>query len=62
MERIYKTKEVANMLRVNVVTVNRWLREGTLKGIRVGKLWRITHSQLKEFIEYEFDFMEGGMP
>jgi excisionase family DNA binding protein len=30
------TKEVADLLRVNPVTVTRWLHEGTLTGVKVG--------------------------
>jgi excisionase family DNA binding protein len=30
------TREVADLLRVNPVTVTRWLNEGTLAGVKVG--------------------------
>lgn len=58
MERFYTPEHVARMLRVKVATVHRWLREGTLKGVRIGRLWRITHSQLEDFIGFEFQFMD----
>jgi excisionase family DNA binding protein len=44
----YKVHEAAKLLGVHEITVYRWLREGTLKGIRLGpKLWRIPAAELQ---------------
>ena len=58
MQRLYTPEQVAKVLKVKIPTVHRWLREGTLEGIRVGRLWRITHSQFEDFIGFEFQFMD----
>lgn len=52
----YYTKgEVAKLLRVHPRTVERWLKEGSLKGNKLGSsktsLWRISKAELKKFIE-----------
>jgi len=44
-------RETAEKLKVSEQTVLRWLREGKLKGIRAGKLWRIKEEDLQEFIK-----------
>jgi excisionase family DNA binding protein len=39
-------EQVARQLSVHVRTVRRYLREGTLKGVRIGKQYRITPADL----------------
>ena len=57
-ERFYTPGQVAMLLQVRTITVHRWLREGKLKGFRIGRLWRISHYQLEEFLAFEFDILE----
>jgi len=47
---MYSIDEVASMLGVNRNTVRRMLIRGELKGIKVGRLWRIKEEDLKEFL------------
>ena len=42
-------EEVAALLKVNVVTVQRLLTSGRLQGYKVGRRWRVTHVVLDEF-------------
>ncbi|HRH55416.1 MAG TPA: helix-turn-helix domain-containing protein [Candidatus Paceibacterota bacterium] len=46
--------EVAQLLRVNIRTVERWLKNGSLKGYKLGNgktsLWRIPEVELKNFL------------
>lgn len=53
MKEYYKPEEVAVKLDLNSETVYRWLREGKLKGIKLGdsKLWRIPSEALDEFLK-----------
>jgi len=54
--RYYTPEQIASLLQVNVVTVRRWLKDGRLKGHHLGKkLWRISNTQLEEFLAFEFD-------
>jgi excisionase family DNA binding protein len=51
IERLYTPEEAAEALRVKLRTVMEWLRQGRLKGVKVGgKLWRIRESDLTAFI------------
>lgn len=42
--------EVADFLRVAPNTVYRWCRDGKLTGIKIGKEWRITQTDLNQFL------------
>jgi excisionase family DNA binding protein len=51
-ERLLTPDEAANILRVSSQTVRRWLRNGSIKGTKVGdgRLWRISESTINEFV------------
>lgn len=50
-ETLYTTKEVAEMFKVNEVTVYRWVRSGELTAIRLPRgCYRISADELKKFI------------
>ena len=40
------TNEVAQFLNVTSETVKRWLREGTIQGVKFGRQWRIPSTEL----------------
>jgi len=55
-EKYLTPEQIASLLQVNVVTVRRWLKSGRLKGYHLGrKLWRVSSSQLEEFLAFDFD-------
>ncbi|WP_312423128.1 helix-turn-helix domain-containing protein [Anaerospora hongkongensis] len=59
MDKPYTTKQVAEMLQVTVNTVKLWLKDGKLRGEKLGKSWRITKKNLEEaFPEMDFSFSE----
>ena len=50
--KVYITpEEVAEELRVNVNVVSAWLRKGMMRGIKVGKYWRIRPEDYRSFLE-----------
>ncbi len=51
-ERLLTPEDAAALLQVSPGTVRKWLRRGTLKGIKVGngKLWRISATTIDEFV------------
>lgn len=56
MSDIYFTvDEVAKQLQVLPATVREWLKSGQLKGIKIGRLWRIRQEELDKFLK-------GGYP
>lgn len=47
-------KEVAERLRVSIVTVRKMVKDGTLEGIRVGKkMFRIKSEELEKYIDIQ---------
>jgi len=58
MEKFYTPEQIAQLLQVNVVTVHRWLRDGKLKSVKLGRLWRVSASNLEEFVHSKNK--EGG--
>lgn len=51
MQEMLTPEEVAQKLKVSRRTIYLWLRQGRLKGVKVGDLWRIPESALREFIK-----------
>jgi excisionase family DNA binding protein len=51
-EKFLTPDSVAKMLEVSPATVRIWLRNGTLKGLKVGagKLWRISEEDIQDFL------------
>ncbi len=51
MQQYYSITEVATILGMARVTVYNWVTTGKLKGVKFGKNWRISETELKRFIE-----------
>lgn len=49
--KFYTITEVAEALKVNPQTVRNWVKEGKLKGKRIGRPILITESNIMEFIQ-----------
>jgi len=50
MEKMLTAGEISEALRVSVRTVYNLLEAGALRGVRVGRAWRVPESALQEFI------------
>ena len=63
MERVelYTTDDIAAIVRVTVVTVERWLCAGKLKGRKVGKRWLVNPYDLRDFMSGKTK-RRGGKP
>lgn len=48
--RIYTVPEIVKLLRLSPQTVRTYLKDGRLKGKRVGVKWLVTEDQIKEFL------------
>jgi excisionase family DNA binding protein len=53
LEELLLPAEVARILRVTTRTVERYCKQGRLRAVKVGRLWRIPRSSLEEFLETE---------
>jgi len=60
-ERLLTVREVAELLRLSTHTVRLWLQTGKLRGLRVGRRWRVRESDLHAFLKAaETADKEGG--
>lgn len=50
-EEYYSPQQISDKFNVKPRTVYAWIRQGRLKAIKLGDLWRIPQSALEEFIE-----------
>jgi excisionase family DNA binding protein len=52
--KLYSVKDLNRDLGINERTIRRWLREGVIKGRKIGKEWYITEDNLRRYLS-------GGM-
>ena len=50
MEPYYTPDEIAERLKITRRTIYQWLKQGRLKGVKLGDLWRVSESDLKAFL------------
>jgi excisionase family DNA binding protein len=50
-EILLTQEEAAARLKISPLTLGNWLREGKIKGVKVGRLWRIREKDLDAYIE-----------
>ncbi|MEE8723290.1 MAG: helix-turn-helix domain-containing protein [Atopobiaceae bacterium] len=51
LEPLFSIKEVAAYLQVSTSTVYRLIRDGALRGVRVGQSQRFTRGNIQDFLE-----------
>ncbi len=62
VEQRYLTPfDVAKHLQMNERTVTLWLRNGHLRGFKIGKEWRVSELDLDAFLEASAN-MPSGLP
>lgn len=47
----YTLEEVSEVLKVTRRTIYNYIKSGNLKAVKMGKYWRVSEDNLKEFIE-----------
>ena len=57
MDEVMTAEEVAAYLRVHLITVRRWCRQGELSAVKVGRSYRIRRADLDRWWAQH---MEGG--
>jgi excisionase family DNA binding protein len=50
-EKVYTPEGAAEALMVSPKTIREWLRIGKLKGVKIGRLWRVRESDLQEILQ-----------
>lgn len=51
--KLYNLKEVAELLSVTERTLHNYIKDGRLKGQKIGGRWKISETNLKRFIDGE---------
>ena len=51
MDQYYSTKQIAEMLNVNILTVRRWVDKGILPAIKLERVLRVRKVDFEKFIE-----------
>lgn len=51
MDEYLTTKEIASILKVNVLTIRRWIDSGKLPATFLGKEYRIKKSDYEKFLD-----------
>lgn len=52
-EKFFTTEQVANILQVHPFTILKFIKQGKLKGIKLGRVYRIKESDIKNFLEQQ---------
>jgi len=50
MGRLLKTSEVCEILRIDRMTLYRWIRSGKIKAIKIGWKWLIPEEEVEKII------------
>ncbi|MDO9536445.1 MAG: helix-turn-helix domain-containing protein [Bacillota bacterium] len=53
MENLYSPEEISKILKIKEHTVTEYLRNGSLRGHKIGTSWKISESDLEEFLEMQ---------
>lgn len=51
MKEFFRVEELAEKLDVNVMTIYRYIKAGKLKAHKIGKEYRIDHTEFQRFLE-----------
>jgi len=50
-EKVYTVKEVSELLKIREAQVRNLLRQGHIKGFKVGKYWRVTKKEVEKLAQ-----------
>ncbi len=48
--KLYEVEDLVKMLKISRVTVQAYLRAGRIRGVKIGKRWHVTDSNLRDFL------------
>jgi putative molybdopterin biosynthesis protein len=49
-DQFYRAEELANVLKVNIMTIYRYIKAGKLKAYKIGKEFRIDRTEFERFL------------
>ncbi|MDX9971234.1 MAG: helix-turn-helix domain-containing protein [Candidatus Gracilibacteria bacterium] len=51
MDKYLTTEQVANILQVHPFTILKFIKNGKIRGVKLGRVYRINENDVKEFLE-----------
>lgn len=57
-DRFYTSEELASKLKVNVMTIYRYIKSGKIKAYKFGKEFRVEHSEFEAFLKKHINVSE----
>ncbi|MFA6991844.1 MAG: helix-turn-helix domain-containing protein [Candidatus Gracilibacteria bacterium] len=51
IEKYLTTEQVANILQVHPLTILKFIKQGKLKGVKIGRVYRIQENDVKQFLD-----------
>jgi excisionase family DNA binding protein len=49
--KLYTVEEITEILKVTQRTLYNYIKSGSLKAVKIGKYWRVKHTDLQDFLE-----------
>lgn len=59
-KKLLKTEEVAELLGIAQFTVRKYIRQGKIKAVKLGKRFLVTEEQVQDFLEQHIYEIEKG--
>ena len=53
IDRLYTTDQVAKLLQIHPLTVLKYIGSGKLRAVKLGRVYRVTETNLQKFLEDE---------
>ncbi|MBU0577786.1 helix-turn-helix domain-containing protein [Patescibacteria group bacterium] len=50
VEQIYTTEQVAKLLQIHPLTVLKYIKQGKLHGVKLGRVYRMRESDIQKFL------------
>lgn len=57
-DRFYTSEELASKLKVNVMTIYRYIKSGKIKAYKLGKEFRVEHSEFEAFLKKHINILK----
>lgn len=50
-EKYYSPNDIAKKFNIKADTIRKWIKQGKLRAIKLGDIWRISETALQDFIK-----------
>jgi len=50
LDEYFTVKEVAEKLKLNIMTIYKWINQGKIKAVKLGDTWRISETEINRIL------------